>query len=81
MAPSEHHLPPDVDRAEGALTWSPQLRDLLAYKRSQESYGRDFAIADLLGKTPFDDRPTVGDALADMAGYAVRALEMGGRAK
>lgn len=52
-------------RRDGALSWSPQTRELLDYKRAKERYGRDFALSDLLGKSPFEDRPTIKRALDD----------------
>lgn len=83
-------VPPDVvevsraldeERAEGLLTWSPQLRDLLEYRDAVGTYGQAFAVADLLGKTPFDDRDVTGEALSKMTGKPVRALRMGRQCK
>lgn len=58
----------DEQRREGDLTWSPQLRSLLAYAQTERRYGRPYALGNLLAKAPQDDRDAIGTALANIFG-------------
>lgn len=70
----------NIQRRENVISWSPQLRALLAFKSDQEKYGKEYAYAALLGKTPFADRSVMVQALRDSAKAARQAdiLQLGG---
>jgi nitric oxide reductase NorQ protein len=68
----------DTRRREGEISWSPQLRSLLAFARQEGRYGTDYAAAALLTKAPVADRDVVADALAAHYG-AVAPLRLGVR--
>lgn len=46
-------------RREGIISWSPQLRALLAFRSDRERYGKPYAYAALLGKAPLMDREEI----------------------
>lgn len=53
----------DQMRIEGVISWSPQLRSLLAYRESARAFGREYAVQGLLGKAPFEDRDPIAEVL------------------
>lgn len=69
----------DAERRKGAISWSPQTRDLLSYTRALDRYGRPYAAAKLLGMAPFEDRDHIAAALTPVFGK-VTALAVGGPA-
>lgn len=68
----------DEQRRAGSLSWSPQLRSLLAYAETERRYGRDYALANLLAKVPHDDREAVHAVLTAEFG-TVHTLRLGRR--
>jgi nitric oxide reductase NorQ protein len=68
----------DQRRREGDLTWSPQLRSLLAYAETERRRGREYALANLLGKVPADDRDVVHGVLTQKFGV-IHRLRLGKR--
>lgn len=55
-------------RESGETSWSPQMRELLAFKDIQEVFGTEFAIANLLATSPEMDRPVVADVVTRVVG-------------
>lgn len=53
----------NMQRAQGSMSWSPQFRSLLSFKDNLETFGSDFAIKDLISKTPKEDRGALVDSL------------------
>jgi hypothetical protein len=51
------------------VSWSPQMRELMAFRDIAETFGTEFAIANLLAASPELDRPIVADVLTRV--YAV----------
>jgi len=49
---------------EGIISWSPQMRELLAFRDIETSFGRKFAIQNLLAATPEIDRAEVADVIS-----------------
>lgn len=45
------------------VSWSPQMRELLAFRDIAETFGTEFAISNLLAASPEIDRPIVADVL------------------
>lgn len=54
----------DGMRVNGDLSWSPQMRSLIAFHKSRERYGDDYAIANLFTKFPEDDREEAREIIA-----------------
>ncbi|SEP53695.1 MULTISPECIES: AAA family ATPase [Amycolatopsis] len=67
----------DERRRKGTLAWSPQLRSLLSFARHEQRRGREYALANLLGKVPPDDRDVVHGVLTQMLGKVIHRLELG----
>jgi nitric oxide reductase NorQ protein len=59
------------------VSWVPQMRELLAFKRNMERYGVDFAVANLIGVAPEDDRAIVADVVSRSFGAAIAPLRQG----
>lgn len=58
-------------RASGrnaTISWSPQMRELLAFKRVEDQWGRDFAVKNLMRKVPKQDLEEVTTAVAPLLG-------------
>lgn len=53
----------DQQRREGTISWSPQLRSLLAFRNAVKAFGQEYAVKGLLGKAPFEDREVIQEAL------------------
>ena len=70
----------NIKRREGIISWSPQLRELLAFKRDRERFGKEYAYSALLGKAPLEDRDEAKEALGKSASDAreAEALQLGG---
>jgi hypothetical protein len=64
-------------RRNGDLTWSPQLRSLLAFARHEQRRGREYALANLLGKTPPEDRDEIHGVLTKALGKVIHRLQLG----
>lgn len=52
----------------GEVSWSPQMRELLAFRDIEGSFGQQFAIQNLLASAPELDRPIVADVLTRVVG-------------
>lgn len=62
-------------RRNGLISWSPQLRSLLAFRDNKRAFGKEYALSALLGKTPFRDRQVVAQALP--GGDSIQPLSLG----
>jgi nitric oxide reductase NorQ protein len=51
------------DEVSDVTTWAPQLRELLAFKRVEEIFGRYTAACNLLGICPAESRPALHEKL------------------
>lgn len=67
----------DTMRRTHALSWSPQLRDLLTYQATAARRGTAFALNGLLGKAPFEDHALIQEKLAGLGEAAPLALGKG----
>lgn len=47
----------------GEVSWSPQMREVLAFRDIADAFGTEFALANLLAACPEMDRPVVADVL------------------
>lgn len=60
----------------GEISWSPQFRELLAFREIEKSYGTDWAIANLLACSPEMDRPVVADVFTRVFGKDCRPAKI-----
>lgn len=56
----------------GEVSWSPQMREVLAFRDIADTFGTEFAIANLLAAAPEMDRPVVADVLTRVYGAECR---------
>jgi hypothetical protein len=63
-------------QANGETSWSPQMRELLAYKSISEVFGTKFAISNLLASAPELDRPVVADVFTRVFGEECRPAKI-----
>jgi hypothetical protein len=63
--------------AKGDISWSPQLRELIAYQKLADVLGEQAAVANLVGIAPDDDRDVVADTVATVYGHRVTPLAVG----
>lgn len=68
----------DQQRRQGVISWSPQLRALLAYRDAVAAFGQEYAVQSLLGKSPSEDREVIKEALLAKFGISA-ALSLGER--
>jgi nitric oxide reductase NorQ protein len=60
----------------GEVSWSPQMRELLAFRDLSEIFGTKWAIQNLLASTPENDRPVVADVLTRVFGEEVKPAKI-----
>lgn len=70
----------DSKRSSGEVSWAPQMRELLAFKRTSERFSTGMAVANLIGIAPEDDRAIVADVVSRAFGAAVANLRQGAAA-
>jgi nitric oxide reductase NorQ protein len=63
--------------AAGAISWAPQLRELLGFAQVAKALGQKVAVANLAGIAPIDDRDTVIAELAKHFPGTVAVLSLG----
>lgn len=70
------HLATQVELGE--LGWAPQLRELIAFQKTEAVLGNKAALANLIGIAPVEDRDTVAAAVSKIAGVkAIMPLTLG----
>jgi hypothetical protein len=55
----------------GETSWSPQMRELLEFRKNAEVFGTMWAVRNLLAAAPEIDRPIAADVFARVFGEAV----------
>jgi hypothetical protein len=63
-------------QAEGVISWAPQMRELLAFKDIEETFGQQFAIQNLLASAPEMDRAEVADVLTRAVGMECKPAKI-----
>ena len=58
-------------QASGEVSWSPQFRELEAFRDLEKTFGTKWAVANLLAAAPEIDRPLVADVFSRTYGEAV----------
>lgn len=56
----------------GELSWSPQMRELLAFRDIEKVFGQQFALQNLLAGAPELDRPQVADVVSRAVGSELK---------
>jgi hypothetical protein len=60
----------------GEVSWSPQMRELIAFRDLSKTFGTKFAIANLLAASPELDRPVVADVFTRVFGEECRPAKI-----
>jgi hypothetical protein len=60
----------------GETSWSPQFRELLAFRNIEKSFGTKWAIGNLLAASPEIDRPVVADVFTRVYGEDCRPAKI-----
>jgi len=63
-------------QASSEVSWSPQMRELLAFRDLAKAFGTKFAIANLLAASPEIDRPVVADVFTRVFGEECRPAKI-----
>ncbi len=70
----------ETNRRKGQVSWSPQMRELLAFKRHEEKFDLDYALSALIAQAPEgDDRDVVQRAITVTFAKKLEALASGGQ--
>jgi MoxR-like ATPase len=67
----------NTELAAGAVTWAPQLRELLDFARVHKTLSLATAVSNLAGRAPDHDRAAVIKTLTTHFGTTVTALRLG----
>jgi nitric oxide reductase NorQ protein len=51
-------------QSAGEVSWAPQMRELLAFRDIEKSFGTDFAIGNLIAAAPELDRPLIAEVVS-----------------
>jgi MoxR-like ATPase len=63
-------------QASHEVSWSPQMRELLAFRDITDAFGTEFALANLLAAAPEMDRPVVADVFTRAFGTEVKPAKI-----
>lgn len=61
---------------DGQTSWSPQMRELLAFRDISNTFGVSFGISNLIASSPEIDRATVVDVLTRVYGDEVKPAQI-----
>lgn len=60
----------------GEVSWSPQMRELLAFRDVSKIYGTEWAVSNLLASAPEMDRPVVVDVFTRVFGVECKPAKI-----
>jgi hypothetical protein len=63
-------------QTSGEVSWSPQMRELLAFRDISTTFGTEFAISNLIASAPENDRATVADVLSRSFGAECKTAKI-----
>lgn len=63
-------------QAIGEISWSPQFRELLAFRNISKEFGVNWAISNLVAVAPEIDRPVVADVFTRVFGVEVKPAKI-----
>jgi MoxR-like ATPase len=61
---------------DNQISWSPQMRELLAFRDIATTFGTAFALANLISSSPESDRATIADVLSRAFGEEVKPAKI-----
>ena len=61
---------------DNQISWSPQMRELLAFRDIATTFGTAFALANLISSSPESDRATLADVLSRAFGEEVKPAKI-----
>lgn len=62
--------------AKEGISWSPQMRELLAFRDIATTFGTAFALQNLIASAPENDRPDVADVLSRAFGEEIKPAKI-----
>jgi hypothetical protein len=62
--------------AKEGISWSPQMRELLAFRDIATTFGTSFALQNLIASAPESDRPDVADVLSRAFGEEIKPAKI-----
>lgn len=62
--------------AKEGISWSPQMRELLAFRDIAKTFGNAFALRNLIASAPENDRPDVADVLSRAFGEEIKPAKI-----
>jgi MoxR-like ATPase len=62
--------------AREGVSWSPQMRELLAFRDIAITFGTSFALANLIASAPENDRAVVADVLSRAFGEEMKPAKI-----
>lgn len=63
-------------RSNDEVSWAPQMRELLAFKKLAATFGTSWAVSNLLAAAPEIDRPTVAEVFTRAFGEECRPAKI-----
>jgi len=57
--------------ANGETSWSPQMRELLAFRENEKLFGSKWAFENLVACSPEMDRPVVANVVTQITGLTI----------
>jgi MoxR-like ATPase len=63
-------------QASGEVSWSPQFRELLAFRDLAETFGTNWAVSNLIASAPELDRPVVAEVLTRVFGEELHTAKI-----
>lgn len=63
-------------RIAGEISWSPQMREVLAFRDLEKAFGTKWAVSNLIAIAPELDRPVVAEVLSRVYGEEVKTAKI-----
>ena len=63
-------------RISGEISWSPQMREVLAFRDLEKAFGTKWAVSNLIAIAPELDRPVVAEVLSRVYGEEVKTAKI-----
>jgi hypothetical protein len=63
-------------QATGEISWSPQMRELLAFREIAKTFGTTWAVSNLVAVAPEMDRAVVADVFTRVFGEEVKPAKI-----
>jgi hypothetical protein len=63
-------------QATGEISWSPQMRELLAFREIAKTFGTSWAVSNLVAVAPEMDRAVVADVFTRVFGEEIKPAKI-----